>query len=110
MQAMLLREPGPIESAPLAMSQLPDPTPAANEVRIAVRCCAVCRTDLHVVEGDLPPAKMPVIPGHQIVGVVDRIGENCKRIQTGTRVGIAWLRMTCGQCRFCKSDRENLCP
>ena len=107
---MLLQQTAPIESAPLKLSQLPDPNPGPSEVRIAVRCSAMCRTDLHVIEGDLAPAKMPVIPGHQIVGVVDRVGENCKRIPIGTRVGIAWLRMTCGQCRFCKTGRENLCP
>jgi len=74
-----------------------------------VRCCAICRTDLHVIEGDLPKEKLPLIPGHQIVGVVDAVGEGCKRLKVGDRVGVAWLRHTCGVCEFCRSGRENLC-
>src|SRR4051812_30653582 len=109
MKSMLLHHPAPIESSPLRLTEIPDPKPEANEVRVKVRCCAICRTDLHIIEGDLPPAKLPVVPGHQIVGVVDRVGPACKRMKSGSRVGIAWLRHTCGQCRFCTTGRENLC-
>lgn len=110
MRAMLLSSQAKIETAPLALRDVPDPTPAAGEVRIKVHCCAVCRTDLHIIEGDLPPRTMPVIPGHQVVGTVDAIGENCRRFKMGQRIGIAWLRYACGQCRFCTTGRENLCP
>jgi len=109
MKAMVLDEIAPIDSAPLKMRERDEPKPAAGEVRIAVRCCAICRTDLHVIEGELPRRKMPVIPGHQIVGVVDELGEGCKRLEVGRRVGVAWLRHTCGRCRFCRGGRENLC-
>jgi propanol-preferring alcohol dehydrogenase len=76
---------------------------------LRVSCCAICRTDLHVIEGDLPQEKLPIVPGHQIVGVVDALGEGCKRLKIGQRVGVAWLRHTCGSCEFCDSGRENLC-
>jgi len=109
MKAMQLREIGPIESSPLVLTELADPQPGAGQVRVRVRCCGVCRTDLHVIEGDLPRQKLPLIPGHQIVGVIDAIGEGCSRFSYGQRVGVAWLRHTCGQCRFCTSGRENLC-
>ena len=109
MLAMQLTEPAPITSDPLRMVELPDPVPAVGEVRIAVRACAICRTDLHVIEGDLPRARLPIIPGHQIVGVVDQLGPDCRRFQLGDRVGIAWLRCTCGVCRFCRAGQENLC-
>jgi propanol-preferring alcohol dehydrogenase len=110
MKAMLLNQQRPIETSPLVLTDVPDPSPAAGEVRIKVRCCAVCRTDLHVVEGDIHPPSFPVIPGHQIVGMVDQLGPNCRRLKVGARVGVAWLRRTCGQCRFCTTGRENLCP
>jgi propanol-preferring alcohol dehydrogenase len=110
MQAMLLHRAAPIETSPLKWSELPDPVPGPGEVRMAVRCCAVCRTDLHVCEGDIHPPNFPIVPGHQIVGLVDQLGENCRRLKIGQRIGVAWLRHTCGQCRFCKSNRENLCP
>ena len=115
MKAMLLRCIGPIDSAPLESVELPMPEPAAGEVRIRVRCCAVCRTDLHVIEGDLPQQKMPIIPGHQIVGVIDKLGpplaasQSETPLQLGQRVGVAWLRHTCGQCGFCEKGKENLC-
>ncbi len=83
--------------------------PQGNEVRLKVHCCAICRTDLHIIEGDLPAVKRPVIPGHQIVGVVEALGKDCKRLRPGMRVGAAWLRYACGICRFCTSGRENLC-
>jgi propanol-preferring alcohol dehydrogenase len=107
---MRLKLVSPIEGSPLVCADLPDPLPGPGEVRVRVRCCAICRTDLHVIEGELPRAKMPIIPGHQIVGVVDRLGEGCTRLAIGQRVGIAWLRHTCGACRFCTAGRENLCP
>jgi propanol-preferring alcohol dehydrogenase len=109
MKAMLLSSAAEIESSPLVWSDVPEPSPGPGEVRVKVSCCAICRTDLHIIEGDLPAMKRPVIPGHQIVGVVDRVGENCKKLKLGMRIGVAWLRHTCGVCRFCTSGRENLC-
>jgi alcohol dehydrogenase, propanol-preferring len=109
MQAMVLNHPAAIETSPLSLRDAPEPVPQGGEVRIKVRCCAICRTDLHIVEADLPPAKLPVIPGHQIVGLVDALGPGCERLKLGMRVGVAWLRHTCGACRFCTSGRENLC-
>lgn len=109
MKAMRLHEIAPIDSSPLRFVETDTPQPAAGEVRLRVRCCAICRTDLHVIEGDLPRARLPVIPGHQVVGTVDSLGEGCRQLKVGERVGVAWLRSTCGQCRFCRSGRENLC-
>ena len=109
MKAMVLEDIAPIESSPLRPTELPDPHPAPGEVRLAVHTCAICRTDLHVIEGELPPQKLPVIPGHQIVGVVDELGAGCTRLKVGQRVGVAWLRHTCGRCGFCRAGRENLC-
>jgi propanol-preferring alcohol dehydrogenase len=109
MKAMLLEQIAPIESSPLRLRDLPVPVPQAGEVRLKVQCCAVCRTDLHVVEGDLEPQKMPVVPGHQIVGRVDALGPGAEQFRLGQRIGVAWLRWTCGQCKFCTSGRENLC-
>jgi propanol-preferring alcohol dehydrogenase len=130
MKAMLLSRIAPIDSAPLRWTDMPIPEPGPGEVRLRVRCCAVCRTDLHVIEGDLPQQKMPVIPGHQIVGVVDKIEPQAEgdfgeldstelaevsragrgdAIRLGQRVGVAWLRHTCGQCGYCTRGQENLC-
>jgi propanol-preferring alcohol dehydrogenase len=109
MKAMVLDEIGPIDSSPLRLVQRPVPEPGPGELRLTVRCCAICRTDLHVIEGELPRHTLPIIPGHQVVGVVDRLGTGCRRFQPGQRVGIAWLRHTCGTCRFCRAGRENLC-
>jgi len=109
MKAMILARQAAIESSPLSLVDVEPPVPTGTQVRVAVRCCALCRTDLHVIEGDLPAHKLPLIPGHQVVGVVDRLGPNCRRLALGQRVGIAWLRHTCGQCRYCLSGRENLC-
>jgi alcohol dehydrogenase, propanol-preferring len=115
MKAMLLRRIAPIISSPLELVDLPLPEPGPGEVRIRVRCCAICRTDLHVIEGDLPQEKMPIIPGHQIVGVVDKLGpplpasQSDARLRLGQRVGVAWLRHTCGHCGFCTRGKENLC-
>ncbi|MCE5266658.1 MAG: zinc-dependent alcohol dehydrogenase family protein [Planctomycetaceae bacterium] len=113
MKAMVLRLVAPIESAPLEWSDVPTPEPGPGEVRIRVRCCAICRTDLHVIEGDLPQEKMPIIPGHQIVGIIDKLGPSTAlsqpRLKIGQRVGVAWLRHTCGHCGFCVRGQENLC-
>jgi len=106
---MVLSKTAPITSSPLRLEEIAKPSPGAGEVLVKVRCCAICRTDLHVIEGELPPHKRPVIPGHQAVGIVEKIGEGCERVRIGERVGIAWLRSTCGRCEYCTSERENLC-
>ena len=110
MHAMLLRESADVQTKPLAWMELPAPEPGSDEVRLRVQVCGVCRTDLHIVEGELRPAKRPVIPGHEVVGYVDRVGRNVRTIKEGDRVGIAWLQRVCGRCEFCTSKRENLCP
>jgi propanol-preferring alcohol dehydrogenase len=110
MRAMVLSQPGPIGNAPLSLSDLPIPEPAPGEVRVKVQACAICRTDLHVVEGELPPKHDRIVPGHQVVGTVDACGERASRFKPGDRVGIAWLRYTCGRCRYCRAGNENLCP
>jgi propanol-preferring alcohol dehydrogenase len=109
MRAVRFSENAPIEKAALRLEEVPDPRPAAGEILVRVRCCAICRTDLHVIEGDLPLVKSPLIPGHQVVGVVEALGPGCKRFRPGDRVGIAWLRHTCGQCADCRRGDENLC-
>jgi len=109
MKAMVLSSPAPVETSPLALRDVPDPQPGPHEIRLRVRICGVCRTDLHVVEGELPPQRETVIPGHQVVGVVDAVGAACTRWRRGDRVGIAWLRSTCGQCDRCRRGDENLC-
>lgn len=106
---MVLQGPADVRSAPLILRDVPTPEPGPGEVRIRVHVCAVCRTDLHVIEGELPPKRSPLIPGHQVVGVVEKLGPEVSMLQVGDRVGIAWLRNTCRQCRFCTSERENLC-
>jgi propanol-preferring alcohol dehydrogenase len=110
MRAMVLQQSGPIENSPLRVRELAEPVPLDGEVRIRVSCCAICRTDLHIIEGDLATAKRPVVLGHQVVGIVDRLGTGSTRWRIGQRIGIAWLRHTCGRCRFCAAGRENLCP
>jgi alcohol dehydrogenase, propanol-preferring len=109
MKACLLDHPAPIEGRPLRIGDAPRPSPREDELLIRVRACGVCRTDLHVVEGDLAPRKSPVIPGHQVVGEVTRTGAAARGFTVGDRVGVAWLHRTCGACRFCRSGRENLC-
>lgn len=106
---MVLERQAPIASAPLHLREIPAPEPGPNEVRVRVRACGLCRTDLHVIEGDLPARKLPLIPGHQVVGTVDRLGPGAARFREGDRIGIAWLRHTCGACAYCRSGRENLC-
>src|SRR5512132_521184 len=105
MKAMVLRAVG----RPLSSEQRPDPVPAKGQIRACVEACAVCRTDLHVVDGELPNPKLPLVPGHEIVGIVDAVGSGVETVTVGTRVGIPWLGHTCGQCEYCLAGRENLC-
>ena len=109
MNACVLRAPAPVESNPLQWTQVPTPQPGRDQLLIKVRACGVCRTDLHVVEGELPPRKSPVIPGHQVVGIVEKAGPDASHFKPGDRVGVAWLHHTDGTCEFCVSGRENLC-
>lgn len=109
MKAFVLRETAGIEEHPLELTEVPEPEPGPGEVRLRVRACGICRTDLHVIEGDLPAARRPVVPGHQVVGSVDRVGEGVEAWAPGDRAGVAWLRGTCGECEYCRSGRENLC-
>jgi propanol-preferring alcohol dehydrogenase len=109
MKAMCLSKAQPIEQNPLELLDLPAPVPGPREVRLRVEACGVCRTDLHIIEGDLQLPKLPLVPGHQIVGIVDRVGEGVTRFRIGDRLGIPWLFSTCGQCDFCQQDQENLC-
>jgi D-arabinose 1-dehydrogenase-like Zn-dependent alcohol dehydrogenase len=105
MKAMLLRAVG--ES--LYLEERPELAPAVGQIRVRVEACAVCRTDLHVVDGELPNPKLPLVPGHEIVGIVDAIGSGVETIAVGTRVGVPWLGRTCAQCEYCLGGRENLC-
>lgn len=105
MRAMVLRAP---RTALVAESRTV-PEPGQGEVRLAVRACAVCRTDLHLVDGELPMARLPVVPGHEVVGTVEALGQGVKGIEPGQRVGVPWLGSTCGACRYCLHERENLC-
>jgi alcohol dehydrogenase, propanol-preferring len=109
MKACVLRAPKPIETNPLEYTDVPKPAPAGNQVLVRVNACAVCRTDLHVIEGELAVRKSPIIPGHQVVGVVEAVGDRVKQHAIGTRVGIAWLHSTDGTCEFCRANEENLC-
>jgi propanol-preferring alcohol dehydrogenase len=109
MRACLLRTPAPVDSRPLELSEVEAPTPREGELLLKVSACGVCRTDLHVVEGELPMRRTHVIPGHQVVGRVESVGEGAKDFREGDRVGLAWLNRTCGVCRFCRTGRENLC-
>src|SRR5580704_7354565 len=109
MKACLLRSPAPIERNPLECIDVPKPQPSGTQVLVRVNACAICRTDLHVIEGELAPRKSPITPGHQVVGVIERIGERVKQHAPGTRVGIAWLHSTDGTCEYCRAGKENLC-
>ncbi len=109
MRAARLHRVAPIATAPLVLEDVPTPSPGRDEVLVRVRLCGICRTDLHVVEGDLPERRMPVIPGHQVVGTVAARGADVTAVAVGDRVGVAWLHRTCGTCAFCRSGRENLC-
>ena len=109
MRAMLLHRTAPIETHPLCSGEASLRDLAGDEVRVRVHACGVCRTDLHVCEGDLESRRSPVIPGHQVVGVIDAVGADVVEREIGQRVGVAWLHRTCGRCRFCVTGRENLC-
>ena len=110
MIAQRLAHPGPIQDAPLHAQELPTPDPAPNELLLRVSACGVCRTDLQLCEGDLAARRLPVTPGHQIVGRVEALGPDVSGWRLGDRAGVAWLAGTCGRCRFCATGRENLCP
>ena len=110
MQAWVVQRPGPIETGPLRAVERDVPEPGPAEVRVRVRACGVCRTDLHLAEGDLAPRRPATVPGHEIVGTVDAVGTAAGRFAVGDRIGVAWLRGTCGRCRWCRTGRENLCP
>jgi propanol-preferring alcohol dehydrogenase len=109
MKACLLRAPAPIDINPLDFMEASVPTPQNGEVLVRVNFCGVCRTDLHVVEGELPPRKSPVIPGHQVVGIIEKLGPGAHRFSMGARVGIPWLHSTDQTCEYCRGGMENLC-
>jgi alcohol dehydrogenase, propanol-preferring len=109
MKACVLDAPAPVERRPLRLADAPAPSPREDELLVRVSACGICRTDLHVVEGELPPRLSPVIPGHQVVGRVAEVGAMVEGFKEGERVGVAWLNRTCGVCRFCRAGRENLC-
>jgi alcohol dehydrogenase, propanol-preferring len=110
LRAIALERPAPIETNPLRFVDKPQPVPGVGEIAVKVRTCGVCRTDLHVTEGDLPPKHAVIVPGHEVVGYVESLGPGSRRFTAGDRVGIAWLRETDGTCRYCRTGRENLCP
>ncbi|MEZ0394592.1 MAG: zinc-dependent alcohol dehydrogenase family protein [Desulfurococcaceae archaeon] len=109
MRAAVLREPAPVESRPLSIEEVQRPRPGAGEVLLRVLACGVCRTDLHIVEGELAPPKLPLIPGHQVVGIVEEAGEGVDPGLVGRRVGVPWLYYACGRCKYCRRGLENLC-
>jgi propanol-preferring alcohol dehydrogenase len=109
MRAWVVDQPGPIDEHPLRLVERPIPDPGPGQIRVRVLACGVCRTDLHLAEGDLTPRRAQVTPGHEVVGIVDAVGAGSQRVAEGDRVGVAWLAQTCGVCRFCTSARENLC-
>lgn len=99
----------PIEQNPLQLADLPIPEPQPDEILLRIKICGICHTDLHTVEGELPDVQLPIVPGHQVVGTVDKSGNNASRFKKGDRVGVAWLYSACGHCAYCKKNRENLC-
>ena len=109
MLAWEVTEPAPIDTHPLTLGERPDPDPGPGQIRLRVSACGVCRTDLHVTEGDLPVHRPRVVPGHEVVGRVEAQGPGAERFAVGDRVGAAWLGRTCGRCRFCRRGDENLC-
>ncbi len=109
MRAMVLDAAAPIQRHPLRAAALPVPEPGPDEVLVRVAACGLCRTDLHLIEGELPLRRAPIVPGHQVVGRIERLGAGVTGRHAGERVGIAWLRRTCGTCAYCRADRENLC-
>ncbi len=111
MKAMQLFEPGPAEDLRLKAVDLPIPEPGPGQVRLGVKVCGVCHTDLHTVEGEIHPPQLPIIPGHQVVGIVDALGEGTQgKVKIGDRVGVPWLHQACGVCEYCRQGLENLCP
>jgi alcohol dehydrogenase, propanol-preferring len=108
-QAWVVASPAAVDDGPLRRIERPLPEPGPGQVRVGVRCCGVCRTDLHLVEGDLPPRRPAVVPGHEVVGEVDAVGPGARRFAVGDRIGVAWLGGTDGSCRFCRRGQENLC-
>lgn len=109
MKACVLNQISPIEANPLRLIDVPEPEPGPGEVRVRVHVCGVCRTDLHVVEGELTYRIVPMIPGHQVIGRVDALGEGVTELKAGDRVGVPWLNRTCGECEYCRDGKENLC-
>ncbi len=106
---MILKGFAPIDQNPLELVDLPIPEPGYEEILLRVKFCGICHTDLHTVEGELPGVKLPIIPGHQVVGVVEKVGKNTSRFKEGDRLGVAWLYSACGKCAFCLRENENLC-
>lgn len=109
MKAMQLHQTAAVDEAPLQLTELDLPEPDSHQVRLRIHTCGVCHTDLHIVEGDLALHRLPTIPGHEIVGTVDALGEGVTLHQLGDRLGVPWLYQTCGRCRYCRTGRENLC-
>ncbi len=109
MKAQVLYTTASVHLSPLELVERPRPDPAPDELLVAVRACGVCHTDLHVVEGELPAPQLPLVPGHEVVGVVEAVGERVTRFRVGERVGITWLHEACGKCAFCLRGQENLC-
>ena len=110
MRAWILEEPAQVEERPLKLMEVPTPHAQDDEIRVRVLACGVCRTDIHITEGDLPLPKSPLILGHEIVGTVDEVGCHVKRFSVGDRAGVYWLHSSCGECKYCLSGRENYCP
>lgn len=109
MKAMQLRQASPADTSPLANTIIDTPEPGPGQVRLKIHACGVCHTDLHIVEGDLELPRLPVVPGHEIVGTVDAVGPDVTLHSVGDRLGVPWLYQTCGQCRYCQAEKENLC-
>ena len=109
MKSMLLKKFAPIDQNPLQLVDIPKPEPEPDEVLLRIKVCGVCHTDLHTVEGELPEVKPPIIPGHQVVGTVEKQGEKASRFREGDRLGVAWLYSSCTQCGYCSRENENLC-
>jgi propanol-preferring alcohol dehydrogenase len=109
MLAMLLKEPAAVEKSPLRLVEMEKPTLGPEEILVKVKVCGICHTDLHTVEGELELVKKPLVPGHQVVGVVEESGESAARFKKGDRVGMAWLSSACSKCKYCREGKENLC-
>ena len=110
MESMVLAKPANVDDAPLKLVELPKPIPSEGECLIKVNTCGICHTDLHIVEGEISPPSLPVVLGHQVVGVVESVGDGVDQIQVGMRVGVPWLHEACGECAACRRGEENLCP